>query len=154
VEEVVALVIDAKPKVTDIPVIVALSTAMHERYKEFQPNLLNSLCNLVGSKGGVETVKARRVYLSLLTEFLLCGLVSETKNLMKVVVDATGGKDGNYVVSDAHIVVAFSKRAGHEIFGVTPSSVTDAIAQIQKEQDGLQQQAQNDNAVVASSDLV
>lgn len=147
VEEVVTAILESKPKVTDTPVIVALTTAMHERYPEFVPNLLTVLWNAVATKGDPESVKARRVYLRLLTEFLLCGILTETKNLLKTVVEATGAtKDGNYVVQDAHVVVAFSKQAGPEIFGITPLAVASAMAHIRRENDRIQDK--NDNPLL------
>ncbi|KAL7574238.1 hypothetical protein ACA910_012493 [Epithemia clementina (nom. ined.)] len=154
VEEVVTAVLEAKPKVTDIPVIVALTTSMHERYPEYLPNLISSLWNLIASKADADTLKSRRVYLRVLTEFLLCGVLTETKNLLKIVVEAAGGKDGTYVVQDAHLVVAFTKQAGPEIFGVTPTSVAQAAAQIRMEYARTQTRSENSTEVFASADLV
>ena len=164
VEEVVTAILEAKPKFTDIPVIVALSAAMHERYPEYLSNLVSSLWNVVLDKTTTaDAAKSRRVFVRLLTEFLLCGLLTETKNLQKVLVEATGAKgDGNYAVSDANLVVAFSKQAGHEIFGVTPTTVQEAMKDIQVEKTRLDSEkvAENGNGsstsglVVANSTLI
>lgn len=156
VEEVVTAILDTKPKVTDIPVLIALSVAMHERYKDFLSNLNTALWSAVNSppkKGDIEAGKTRRVYVRLLTEFLLTGLLSESKNLMKILAEVTGEKDGNYAVSDAHIVVAFTKQAGHEIFGIPPTSAILARSQIKKEKERSKPSG-NDGIVVASEKLL
>jgi regulator of nonsense transcripts 2 len=123
VEEVVAALLESKLKRTDLPVVLALCKAMHQRYPEFMPNLLKRLWSVIQGKPTEETAKLRRIYVRLITEFLLNGILTETKTLVKLIAESTGGKDGNYVVTDATVVVAFVKAAGFEIFGVTPQSV-------------------------------
>jgi regulator of nonsense transcripts 2 len=132
VEEVAKGVLESKPKVTDIPAIVALCVAMHERYAEFLPTLLPPVLEIVQGRGDAEAAKSKRLCLRLLTEFLLVGLVTETKTLLKCVADATGaGKDGNggetYAVQDGNLVVAFSRAAGLEVFGTIPRSIQRAV---------------------------
>jgi hypothetical protein len=81
----------------------------------------------------------------------------ETKHLLKVVGEAAGaGKDENYVVQDAHTVVAFTKQAGHEIFGITPLSVASAVAQIKRNHAHVEANNANlsDDDVVPNSNLV
>lgn len=139
VDEIVAALLESNYKVADIPIIVALCKSMHQRYKDFLPALLSGLWKVVHSKPNAETAKLRRIYVRLLTEFILSGLVTETKPLVKCVAEATGGKKdengtANYVVQDANLVVAFSKAAGFEIFGVTPTSIRAAKATIKQEQ--------------------
>ena len=168
VEEVVTAVLEAKPKVTDLPVMVALTTAMHERYADYLPNLIASLWTLVSQKATVDTVKARRVYLRLWTEFLVCGVVTDAQPLLQLVVEAAGPKDGgtSYVVQDAHLLVAFTKQAGSELLGVTPTSVTAAATRIRTEyQRSMEQSGEPtnpddnnkdtvDRPVVATTELV
>jgi len=160
VEEVVSATLETKPKVADIPVVMALAVAMHQRYPEFLSNLLPSLWNVVNGKADAETAKLRRVYLRLLTEFLLAGLLPEPRTLVKCISEATGGKDGSYAVQDANLVVAFTKAAGFEIFGVTPRSIQEAIAAIRRESERAQTISQGDESnaedapVVVSQDIL
>lgn len=154
VEEVVVAILESKPKVADIPALSALCSAMHLRYPEFLPNLLPPLWDAVhSSKAESEASKSKRVYLRILTEFLLCGLLTETKGIIKSVVDATGGKDGNFVVSDPSLVVAFSKAAGFEVFAITPKSVKEAINIIEEQDQHIlfTDAEQNTNALLAAS---
>ncbi|KAL3919395.1 MAG: hypothetical protein SGILL_003776, partial [Bacillariaceae sp.] len=123
VEEVVTATLESNMKVTDLPVALALCKAMHQRYPAFLPALLRSMWAVIKSKPTGETAKLRRVYVRLATEFLLNGLNTETKQLVKLITEVTGGKDGSYNVTDAHIVLAFVKSAGFEILDTTPSSV-------------------------------
>jgi len=123
VDEVVTALLDAKLKVGDLPQVVALCKAMHLRYEEFLANLLSGLWAVIQGKATEETAKNRRLYVRLVTEFVLNGLVVDTKPLVKLIGDATGGKDGSYAVTDANLVVAFGKAAGYEIFGIRPRSL-------------------------------
>jgi regulator of nonsense transcripts 2 len=146
VEEVAGSILETKPKLADIPVIVALCAAMHERYTDFMPNLVPGLWNVVQGKGVAvtpDTAKLRRIYMRLLTEFLLHGLVPETKQLVTCIGEATGGKDGSYAVQDANIVVAFGKAAGFEILGGMPQSVQASMALIRKEQERFEKYQEN-----------
>ena len=134
VEEVVSAVLETKPKVTDIPVIVALCQAMHCRYPEFMPNLVSSLWSVIHGKAGdtPDTAKHRRLYIRLVTELFLSGSITESKTLVKTITEASGGKDESYAVQDATLLVAFCKSASPDILGVTPLSAQDAIALIRK----------------------
>jgi regulator of nonsense transcripts 2 len=123
VEEVVTAILESNMKVTDLPAVLALCKAMHERYATFLSTLIPGLWSLIRSKPSGETGKLRRVYVRLVTDFLLNGLTTETKQLVKLIGEVTGGKDGSYNVTDAHIVLAFVKSAGFEILDTTPSSV-------------------------------
>jgi regulator of nonsense transcripts 2 len=123
VEEVVAAILEAKLKLTDLPVVIALCKAMHERYQMFLPALMTGLWSVIHGKPTEETGKLRRIYVRLLTELILNGLSTETKPLMKLIAETTGGKDGSFNVTDANIVVAFVKAAGFEILGTRPSSL-------------------------------
>ncbi|KAG7341944.1 MIF4G domain containing protein [Nitzschia inconspicua] len=123
VEEVVTSILEAKMKLTDLPVVLALCKAMHERYSTFLPALLPGLWSTIHSKPTEETAKLRRVYVRLLTEFVLNGLSSETKQLVKLITDVSGGKDGNYNVTDAHVLLAFVKSAGFEILDTMPTLI-------------------------------
>lgn len=145
VEEVAGSILETKPKLADIPVIVALCAAMHERYTDFMPNLTPGLWNVVQGKGAVtpDTTKLRRIYIRLLTEFLLHGLVPESKQLVACIAEATGGKDGSYAVQDANLVVAFGKAAGFEIFGGTPQFIQAAMSLIRKEHERFEKYQEN-----------
>jgi regulator of nonsense transcripts 2 len=133
VEEVVAALLEAKLKLPDMPVILALCTDMHVRYPEFLSNLLPALWSVIHGKSTEEAAKFRRIYVRLVTEFLLNGIVAEPKQLVKLVTETTGGKDGSYAVTDANIVVAFAKTASFEIFGIMPQSIRTYSALIRQE---------------------
>jgi regulator of nonsense transcripts 2 len=133
VDEVVAALLEADLKVKDMPVIIALCKAMHLRYSEFLSNLLPKMWYVLQGKQKEDTAKLRRIYVRLVTEFLLNGIVTETKPLVKLITEATGGKDGSYTVTDATVIVAFVKTAGFEIFGVTPRSVNSHSSLIKEE---------------------
>ena len=133
VEEVVAAILEAKLKLTDIPVVLALCKSMYLRYPEFLPNLTKGLWSVVQGKPTEETAKLRRVYVRIITELLLNGISTETKSIIKLVTESTGGKDGSYAISDVAVVVAFVKAGGFEIFGVVPKSVRRDSAVIMQE---------------------
>ena len=133
VEEVVAALLDAKLKLVDIPVVLALCSVMHQRYDPFMLILVPKMWATVAAKPTEETAKLRRIYLRLLTEFLLNGLISETKQLLKTVAEVTGGSTGNYAVTDANLVVAFVKAAGPDILGIKPRSITADVSLLLKE---------------------
>ena len=124
VEEVVAAVLEAKLKLTDLPVVLVLCKSMNLRYPTFLSALMVGLWSVVHSKPtDAESNKLRRVYVRMLTELLLNGLVIETKPLMKLIAEVSGGRDGSYHVTDTSVVVAFVKAAGFEIFGTRPMLV-------------------------------
>ena len=133
VEEVVTAIVDAKPKVNDVAVVVALCQAMHERYPEFLPPLKQQLwqTHIHSTPTDSEAVKARRVFLRIWTELVARGLLTETKNLVKLIAHAAGAPDDDksaaYNVTDPSLVVAFCKQAGVEILGTTPASVREAL---------------------------
>ncbi len=165
VEEVVAAILEGNVKVTDIPVVMALCKAMHHRYPEFLPNLTQGLWAVIAGKGSDETAKNRRIYVRIVTEFLLNGFTTETKPLLKLIIEATGGKDGNYAVTDANVVVAFAKAAGFEIFGTVPEAVGRFTKLIDKEAKRLEAHQQDmvetpkkeeadDTSIVASTKLI
>lgn len=165
VEEVVAAILEGNIKVTDIPVVLALCKAMHHRYSDFLPNLTQGLWTVITSKNSDETSKNRRIYVRIVTEFLLNGFTTETKPLLKLITEATGGKDGNYAVTDANVVVAFVKAAGFEIFGIVPEAVGRYTKLIDEEDiklvahqkemtDKTDEELGRDETVLASSKLV
>ena len=124
VEEVVAAVLEAKLKLTDLPVVLSLCKNMNLRYPSFLSALMAGLWSVVHNKPtDADTSKLRRVYVRLLTELLLNGLATETKPLMKLIAEVSGGKDGSYTVTDPSLVVAFVKASGLEILGTEPTSV-------------------------------
>lgn len=145
VEEIIAALIESKPKVADLPNVAALCHAMHERYPEFLPTLLPNLWTTVlqspaalsskGKKGPsdiAEHSKLRRFYVRLLTEFLECGLLASPDKLLKCLSEWTGAAN-NYAVQDAMAIVAFGKQATFESHGKTPMSVRKAIELIENE---------------------
>jgi regulator of nonsense transcripts 2 len=133
VEEVASALTDAKLKVADLPVVVALCSAMHQRYADFLPAVLPSMWSTIHGKATEATAKLRRLYLRIITEFLLNGLITETKPLIKAIGEATGGTDGSYVVTDANLVTSFVRAAGFEILGTKPRSIQDGIELLKRE---------------------
>lgn len=139
VEEVVTAIVDAKPKVNDVATVVALCQAMHERYPDFLPPLKQQLwqTHIQNTPNDAEATKARRVFLRIWVELILRGLLTETKNLLKLMAAATGAPDdksGKYNVTDAQLVVAFCKQAGLEILGTMPASIREAIEWVKREE--------------------
>lgn len=135
VEEVASAVCEAKLKVADLPVVVALCSAMHARYPDFLSSIIlpHMWSTIHSSKAKEENAKLRRLYLRLVTEFILRGLVTETKPLVKTIKEATGGEDESYVVTDATLLTSFVRVAGFEILGKTPRSIQDNIELLQRE---------------------
>lgn len=125
VDEIVTAIIESKPKIGDLIVIVALCQAMHLRYSDFLPNLVRAIWGVINisNKNDPETAKLRRVYLRMITQLHLSGLSVDVKPIVKVISEAAGAKDGTYNVQDANILVAFAKAASPDIFQVTPTSV-------------------------------
>jgi len=141
VEEVAAALTEAKLKVADLPVVVALCRAMHVRYDAFLPSVLPTMWNTIHGKATEDTAKLRRLYLRLFTEFLLNGIVTETKQLVKTIAEATGGADGSYNVTDATLVMSFVRAAGFEILGTIPQSIQDDLDLLKCEAQRAEQNA-------------
>lgn len=152
VDEVVAALLETDLKLKDMPVILALSKAMHLRYAEFLSNLLPKMWSVIQSKASDDTAKLRRIYVRILTEFVLNGIANETKPLLKLIAECTGGKDGSYAVTDATIVVAFAKTAGFEILGVRSESIRCYTSMIQAEAEKQQEHGKRVAAVADAKD--
>ena len=163
VEEVVAALLESKPKVNDLPVFSALCQAMHANYAEFLPNLLPSIWGVVlqeksaakklGDCTPAELSKLRRLYVRLLTDFALNGLLSSTdvNKLTKNVAEWTGAAN-NYAVQDAIATVAFSRAASFEMIGILTTSLFDAMQLIRTEHDKLEQVEKDTNTEEGSSE--
>ena len=177
-EEVAAALVEVGPnkvKLTDVPGIVMLCVEMHKRYEGFCGVLVPTLLGIVngngggggisssgggggggggegGDDGGGNGILPRRICLRLLTDFVLYGIITDTKPIMKVVAEAAGapssslggnvddrsssGHDSNnkeYAVTDANLIVTFAKCGGHEIMGVVPRSVRLEYERLEKE---------------------
>lgn len=159
VEEVAAAVLEGKPKPADTPTVVTLCAEMHQKYDNFLPTLLPAMWEVVQkAKADPESTKSRRLYVRLLTDFLLSGLLTELKPLLKCVAEATGAnsKDDSYTVQDGNLVVAFCRTAGFEVFGVIPKSVQEAAAWFQNQNESLlsssiAEEGDGDNKTASSS---
>lgn len=145
VEEIASSLFEAKLKVTDVPLLIALSSAIHERYEEYIPTLTPKLLYFVQAtannsnassegnedQGGGLAFKQRRVYLRLLTELIQNGMITDTKPLIKIISDAVGAPKARsnganqslYQITDAALLTSFAKFAGVELLGVVPRSV-------------------------------
>jgi len=141
VDEIASSLLEAKFKVVEVPLVVALCCALHERYSEFLPSLLPKLVVIIQSPSSASAgdnddmpVKQRRVYFRLLTEFVLNGIVTDPKPLLKIVAEAAGSpktisvdKGQNltqlYQVTDANLLSSFVRSAGVELLGTVPRSI-------------------------------
>lgn len=148
VEEVAQAITDSNIKVGDVPSVITLCVSMHQRYSEFLPNLIPAMWTVVHTPTP-DTMKVRRLYVRLLTEFLMNGLIptKDIKQFVKLVSEWTGANSG-YLVQDANLVVAFSRAAGFEIFGITPTSVQVAMellyTEVQKDKMYREKTSEND----------
>ena len=92
------------------------------------------------SSGDEENTLPKRLCLRVLTEFVLYGILTDLKSIIKIVSGAAGApSDGNkeYIVTDANAVVTFAKTGGHEIFGVVPRAIRLEYERLQKEVAGI-----------------
>mmetsp|Transcript_13275 Transcript_13275/g.18799 ORF Transcript_13275/g.18799 Transcript_13275/m.18799 type:complete len:1272 (-) Transcript_13275:7-3822(-) len=153
VDEVAKALLEAKMKVGDLPVVLALCLAMHQRYSDFLERLTPALWKAI--QGKKTEVKTRRLYVRLVTEFLLNGLATEAKPLVKLIAEATGGKDGSYAVPDPHLVVSFVKAAGFEMLATMPRSVHAHMKLLRQEADRTLNNASSDaeNQILISKEL-
>lgn len=132
-EEIAAAFLEAKLKVADVPGVVAVCVALHLRYNDFMDILLPTLFAVFKglsspSKSTPEDAKQKRIYLRILTEFTIVGILTDFKPILKIISEAAGApsssnSNGKYNVTDAILVVSFAKASGHEIIGITPKSV-------------------------------
>ena len=117
---------------------------MHRRYPTFSEALIPTLLSTVTS-GASSTSSSgdgglpRRTCCRLLIEFILHGIITDVKPIVKILNDAAGvpseeGKE--YAVTDANLIVTFAKVGGPEILGVVPRSVKGEIDRLMKEADG------------------
>jgi hypothetical protein len=170
VDEIASSLLEAKFKVAEVPVVVALSCALHERYKEFLPSLLPKLVGYIQSPSSQSSpsgtdkdedagsiTKQRRIFLRLLTEFVLNGIVVDPKPLVKIVAEATGAPKSSaaahehqYQVTDANLLSSFVKSAGVELLDTTPRSIRLAMElvsqEIAKDEESDQTELQIDDA--------
>jgi hypothetical protein len=87
-----------------VPIVIALSSAIHERYEEYIPTLAPKLLYFVQTttnigntssegnddQGGGLAFKQHRVYLCLLTELVQNGMITDTKLWIRITSDAVG----------------------------------------------------------------
>ena len=122
----------------DVPGIVMLCVEMHRRYPTFAETLIPSLLSVISS-GGSGSISIgggsgdvdgeglpRRTCFRLLIEFILHGIVTDLKPIMKLINDASGvpsDETKDYVVTDANMMVTLAKVGGYEVLGVVPKSV-------------------------------
>ena len=126
---------------SDVPGVVALCVEMHRRYSTFAPSLVPTLLSIVNGNAGDSEGSGlnRRISLRLLTEFVLHGVITEVKPIVKVIHDAAGvpTEEGReYAVTDANLIVTFAKTGGNEILGVVPRSLQGEVGRLTKESEG------------------
>ena len=139
VEEVAAALLEPATKVkqSDVPGMTMVCVEMHRRYDSFLGALVPGLMAEINGKGNDGL--PRRICFRLLTEFLLHGVLTDPKPVVKVVNDAAGvpseeGKD--YAVSDANLIVTLAKCGGNEVLGVIPRSIQSELNRLKTEIDG------------------
>ena len=97
----------------DIVGVVMICVALHERYSDFMDILLplimqvfssttfSSNNNSHGQKNSssttAEDAKQKRIYLRLLVEFLLVGIITDVKPILNILVEATGARTSTNV---------------------------------------------------------
>lgn len=174
VEEVLAAVLDSHPKVPDVPLVTALAIAMHTRYPEFLPMLVPALWNVVwpssnsnssssssklasappeSGSSGADATKQRRVYVRLLTEFLLHGLLSAsdvTKLLQKCLGEWTSMTPTT--ADGVSLAVALCKTAGFEVLGQASTTTRTAMELLRSEHQKHQQEQQQQQSGQTESD--
>ena len=89
--------------------------------------------------GGGELGLPRKQCFRLLLEFVLHGIITDIKPIIKLIHDAVGipteeGKE--YGVTNAHRVVTFAKVGGNEILGVIPRCVQQEMTRLVNEVEG------------------
>ena len=146
-EEIANAFLESKLKVADVQGVAKVCIALHERYRDFMVDILlpSLLRSLKGKTAGeVTDAKQKRIFLRILTELLICGVLPETKPVMKIVADAAGAPKGDgtvvgekYVVNDPNMLVSFAKAAGHELIGVIPKSILEDVEFILEEEKRL-----------------
>ena len=177
VEEIASSLLEAKLKVTDVPLVIGLCSALHERYEDFIPALAPKLISFIQSQspnsstsgggaaeeegGGSSVFKQRRVYLRMLTDFFLHGIITDPKPLIKIVGDAAGSPKGSsgyvgqqqqpsqYQVTDATLLTSFAKSAGSELLGVVSKTVRISLEDLKKELSQMDPEKQNEKDIAA-----
>lgn len=131
VEEVVAAVLESKPKIGELHPLIVLCQEMHVRYSDFRDLLVTKLWKAV-LKPDPTTVKLRRMYIRLLTECLCYNILGTSdSNKLKKHLETWTGAANNYQVSDAVAVTAFVKSAHVDILGIVGTSLQDALRVVQ-----------------------
>lgn len=156
-EEIANAFLECKLKVGDVGGVVKVCVALHQRYNDFMLDMfLPSTIRIFKGKGNDVDAKQKRVLLRILTEFLLCGVLPETKPVMKIVADAAGAPKadggGKYAVTDPLMLVAFAKSAGHELVGVFPKDIVENMDYIAEQQAQMEEIKIQEKDVVISAD--
>jgi len=176
IEEIANAFMECKIKIADVMGVVEVCIALHKRYEEFMQLLLPAIQSAFIKKSSSSTssstntgedMKQRRIYLRLLLELYVNGVLSEAKPIMKILVEASGANssnnntDGNnksdnntdnYNVTDANIVITFAKGAGHEVIGIIPKSVGETIEFLQMEI--AKGKSSDDNDTATSTNII
>jgi regulator of nonsense transcripts 2 len=130
-----------KIKPSDVAGLVSFCVEMHRRYDGFASVLIPSLmAGVTGTgSGDEENTLPKRLCLRVLTEFVLCGIITDLKSIVKIISEAAGAPsdgDREYVVTDANVVVTFAKTGGHEMLGVVPRALRTEYERLEKELTG------------------
>ena len=141
IDEIATSIFDAKFKMADVPYLAKVVRAMHERYEEFLPVLLSPIQDFLKGKNiGKDKIdpaivpKQRRLFVRILVELLLIGVISESRLVIRVLSEAAGAKSNEDVcqVIDATLIVSFAKAAGIEIISRIPRSIRCSVAVIEE----------------------
>jgi hypothetical protein len=151
---------------SELLIIVALIQAMYARYPDFLSNLLPPLWNaLLHTDAHNSNKHHRRLYVRLLTELMLHGLLSnhDIQKFMKCILEWTGYQNTTsndtaqqqqqqHIVQDAIALVAFIRTAGFEVLGIVPTSLQNAIDTIRHEHHLHQQYITKDDVDMDDSE--
>jgi regulator of nonsense transcripts 2 len=134
VSEAAIAIVEAPFKLKDIPGVVRVCSALHQRYAEFSQLLISALTrSLVYDQAGLETpVPRKRTILRLLVELLLVGVYQTHGALLKIVKELTRVDSirvpRDHALTSVLLTTAFVKAGKDEIMGLGESTLSDVCA--------------------------
>jgi regulator of nonsense transcripts 2 len=132
ISEVVAAIVEAKLKPSDIHSMVQICSLLHQRYSSFTGTLIPAMMKIFQQSKQQETEQERsskfikkRTMLRLLGELFLAGVFTDESHLLHILQDSTHSdqfteKEPTYY--DLLLVVTFVKSLGEPLLGIVPSS--------------------------------
>lgn len=124
VSEAATAIAEAPFKLKDIPGVVSICSALHQRYAEFSQLLVSALTRtLMDDQAGLQTqVPRKRTILRLLVELLLVGVYQTHNTLLKIVKELTRvdfvRAPRETALTSVLLITAFVKAGKDEILGL------------------------------------